>query len=249
VRRTTAWALGGVLAGTVLLGAGGTMATLSDTEALSATVGAGSVDLTVVPTVAPSTAMTAGEPLTVAVDASSTGAPASLQLTAVDCPDFGACGRGGGSLTASVSADWLPVVAPVELCKLLDAEHPVVLAQVSPQGTLADALLEVRLSRSDPQAVVPAEWSGSLRFTLVQGAAGFSVTQDVPVHVVVEAPPAAVTHSNMAATPPAGSGAPDDLGPTGTSSDRASLPPATPPAESPADEVDASEEAVPTEVE
>jgi predicted ribosomally synthesized peptide with SipW-like signal peptide len=245
VRRTTAWALGGVLAGTVLLGAGGTMATFSDSEALSATVGAGSVDLAVVPTVARSTAMTAGEPLTLTVDASSAGAPASLQLTAVDDPGSDACGLGDGSLTASVSADWMPALAPVPLCQLLDAGHPVVLAHVGPAAPLADALLEVRLDRPDGQPVVSSEWSGSLTFTLVQGAAGFSVTQAVPLHVAGVDPAGAVNGSDVPAPQVAGSVSPEGLGTTETASDPA---PADPAAESPAEEVDAGSDAGPAEV-
>jgi predicted ribosomally synthesized peptide with SipW-like signal peptide len=191
VRRTTAWALGGVLAGTALLGTGSTMATFSDTESVSAMAGAGAVELVVQPVATGETRMISGEPLALTVDASSTGAPASLHLTAADAPGSNACGSDTRSVTASVSADWLPESHPVPLCDLLDLHHPVVLGQVDPTAPISDGVLEVRFSEPDGQLLTSRQWEGSLTFTLVQGVAGFSAAQDVPVHAGAQTQPGA----------------------------------------------------------
>jgi hypothetical protein len=157
------------------------MATFSDTESVSATAGAGAVDLAVQPVATGMTRMTSGTPLTLTVDAFSTGAPASLQLTAADAPGSNACGPESRSVTAWVSADWLPEPQLIPLCDLLDLEHPVVLARVDPTAPVSDGVLEVWFSElgGPPTSL---QWDGIFTFTLVQGAAGFSATQDVPVH-------------------------------------------------------------------
>ena len=191
MRRTTAWALGGVLAGTVLLGTGSTMATFSDTQSVSAMAGAGAVELVVQPVATGETRMISGEPLALTVDASSTGAPASLHLTAADAPGSNACGPDTRSVTASVSADWLPESHPVPLCDLLDLDHPVVLGQVDPTAPISDGVLEVRFSEPDGQLLTSRQWEGSLTFTLVQGVAGFSAAQDVPVRAGAQSQPGA----------------------------------------------------------
>jgi predicted ribosomally synthesized peptide with SipW-like signal peptide len=238
VRHTTAWALGGVLAGTVLLGTGSTMATFSDTESSSATAGAGAVELAVQPVTMGETRMISGEPLTLTVGASSTGPPASLQLTAADAPGSDACGPDTRSVTVSVSADWLPETHPVSLCDLLDRHDPVVLGQVDPTAPISGGVLEVRFDGLGGQLLTSQQWDGTLTFTLVQGVAGFSAAQDVPVHVGARirsgAAPAdeAPGHTQVAESVP-----PADLGSLENPSDPAHGGPADTPVESaPADQ-------------
>ncbi|MBN1093137.1 hypothetical protein JKP75_11590 [Blastococcus sp. TML/M2B] len=191
MRRSTVWSLGGVLAGTVLLGTGGTMATFSDTQSISVVVGA-AADLdgsAPAPTAAlavravtpPGNGTGPGRALTFAVDASATGATAGLQWTAVDGPGNRACAGGGDALTVSVAGPWLPAVPPVSLCDLLDAEHPVVLVEVEPGAPLDGALLEVRFTGRNGQGLPPRGWNGTFRFTLVPGGGAPAATVDVPV--------------------------------------------------------------------
>jgi hypothetical protein len=191
------------------------MATFSDTENVSTTVGAGAVELAVQPVATGMSRMTSGTPLTLTVDAFSTGAPASLQLTAADAPGSNACGPEARSVTASVSADWLPEFHPIPLCDLLDLEHPVVLARVDPTAPISDGVLDVRFSELGGGPLTSQQWDGIFTFTLVQGTAGFSATQDVPVHAgaqngSVTAPAETPAETQGAQSPPGDAGQPSD---------------------------------------
>jgi predicted ribosomally synthesized peptide with SipW-like signal peptide len=182
MRRTTAWALGGMLAGTVLLGTGGTMATFSDTESLSATAGAGSLALAdPSPSARRGTQQLMigpkGAVLPVRPDVAGTGT-AMLRLSAVDPSGGNPCD------VPIILTVTLPLpAAPVEatLCTLTG--EGVDLLPVD-AGT-PDLTLPV--SASVVHGVGPAaqHWSGDLRITLVQAdEGGFSDEQRVPVRVV-----------------------------------------------------------------
>jgi hypothetical protein len=191
------------------------MATFSDTENVSVTAGAGAVELAVQPVVTGMSRMTSGTPLTLTVDAFSTGAPASLQLTVADAPGSNACGPEARSVTASVSADWLPELHPIPLCDLLDLEHPVVLVRVDPTAPISDGVLEVRFRGLGGGALTSQRWDGIVTFTLVQGTAGFSATRDVPVHAGAQngsviAPAEAPAESQGAQSSPGDAGQPSD---------------------------------------
>lgn len=191
MRRTTAYALGGVLAGTVLLGSGTTLATFSDSETVTVVVGAaggertaGAVALSVRP-VAPAGARSAApaNALALAVDASVTGAPASLQVTAEDAPGADGCGPATRSITVSVSGDRLPALRPVALCDLLDRGRPVVIGAVDAQaGSLTGAVVDVRFDGPDGAPLPAPGWAGTLTFTLAQGS-GPQATATVPAVV------------------------------------------------------------------
>ena len=183
MRRTTAWALGGVLAGTVLLGTGGTMATFSDTESLSATAGAGRLALAG-PT--PSRQLQVGPraaPLPVQPEVVGSGA-AVLRLWASDP-------RGGDpcdkpillTVTLPLPLPAVPVVA--DLCTL-SRQGVDLLAVDSTTPALTLTVSAAVVGDGGPAA---QQWRGDLRLTLVQaGDGGFSDEQRVPVHVVVPNP-------------------------------------------------------------
>jgi predicted ribosomally synthesized peptide with SipW-like signal peptide len=184
VRRTTSWALGGMLAGTVLLGTGGTLATFSDTESLSATAGAGRLALADAPTVRsaqqPKAGWSALWPVQPEVVGSGT---ARLQLSAVAAPGGKPCDE---SIRLSVT---LPSpAAPVEagLCALTRTGVDLL---PTVNSDTRDFTLSV--SAFVPDGVDPSArtWDGDLRLTLVQaGGQGFSDEQLMPVHVVIPNP-------------------------------------------------------------
>lgn len=190
MRRTTAGALCGVLAGTVLLGSGSTMATFSDQETVTVVLGAaggegaaaavGAVALAVQP-VSPTAAP--ANRLSLSVDASVTGAPASLQVTGENAPGEDACGPGAPSVTVSVSGAWLPALRPVQLCDLLDLDRPVVIGAVDASTSpRTGAVVDIRFD--GPAGAAPSrDWAGTLTFTLVQGASGPRATATVPARV------------------------------------------------------------------
>ena len=185
MRRTTAWALGGVLAGTVLLGTGGTMATFSDTESLSATAGAGRLALTdpTTPgqvarqlTIGPS-----GASLSVAPDIVGDGA-AVLRLSAVDPLGGDPC-RSQILLTVTPPLPVQPV--QTSLCTL--AREGIDLLPVG--ATTPDFSLPVSVSVDGNAGPAAQQWRGDLVLTLVQaGDRGFSDEQRMPVHVVAPNP-------------------------------------------------------------
>jgi predicted ribosomally synthesized peptide with SipW-like signal peptide len=181
VRRTTAWALGGMLAGTVLLGAGGTLATFSDSESLSATAGAGRLALA---DPSPSAQrgpqkLRLGSVALLPVQPEVVGAgTAQLWLSAVDA-------RGGKPCDESIRLTvTLPTTERVEtgLCALTGASLD--LFPVS--STTPDFSLQVSVSVVGDGGSAAHEWKGDLRLTLVQGdGPGFSDEQLIPVHVVI----------------------------------------------------------------
>ncbi|WP_409329278.1 hypothetical protein [Trujillonella humicola] len=196
MRRQTQWALGGVLAGTVLLGAGTTLATFSDRAEVGASAGAASLALDVSP------ASSGGAPLQVrAQDAggaqlqvtASGPVPGRLLLTlpADDCrdlPDLALTVTGPGA--AAVTAT---------LCELVGGRDLGPLQA----GATTLALHVGRAPESEP-VPTDATWTGDLRLDLVQDAAtaGFSDTRTVRAHLVVPGSPAAVTPPGQGGQPP-----------------------------------------------
>jgi predicted ribosomally synthesized peptide with SipW-like signal peptide len=181
MRRATAWALGGMLAGTVLLGTGGTMATFSDTESTSATAGAGRLDL-----LDPSTSSSRGpqqlkigpRATALTVHPEVVGSGAVLRLWAVDPSGGDPCGV-PIELTVALPSPHEPVTA--DLCTLagegvdllpIDATSPVMSLPIT-----ASVVGDVGPSAQ--------QWRGDLRLVLGQtGESGFGDEQRVPVHIV-----------------------------------------------------------------
>jgi predicted ribosomally synthesized peptide with SipW-like signal peptide len=185
VRRTTAWALGGMLAGTVLLGTGGTLATFSDTESLSATAGAGRLALD-----APSPSaqrgpqkLRLGSATLLPVQPEVVGAgTAQLRLSAVDARGGKPCDE---SIRLTVTLPGSTERVETGLCAL--TRTSVDLFPVS--STTPDFSLQVSVSIVGDGGSAAHEWKGDLRLTLVQaGGQGFSDEQVMPVHVVIPNP-------------------------------------------------------------
>jgi predicted ribosomally synthesized peptide with SipW-like signal peptide len=181
MRRTTAWALGGMLAGTVLLGTGGTWATFSDTESFSTAAGAGSLTLADPSPSGPRGPQTtigpAGAVLPVHPEVVGNGT-AVLRLSVVD-PSGGDTCDVPIELTVTLPSPYEPVEAG--LCVL--AQEGVDLLPIDS----ASPALSLPISASVVGDVPPAarQWWGDLRISLVQeDGAGFSDQQLVPVHVV-----------------------------------------------------------------
>jgi predicted ribosomally synthesized peptide with SipW-like signal peptide len=181
VRRTTAWALGGMLAGTVLLGTGGTMATFSDTESLTATAGAGRLALVDPPAggqqlkVGPNAGV-----LPVDLDIAGTGT-AQLRLWAGDS------GRGDPCAEPIVLTVTIPdsaMTVTETLCVL--ARTGVDLLAVD--STTPDLRLSVSASLAGDVGSSAQQWQGDLRLELVQEDGGFSDDQRVPLQVLVPNP-------------------------------------------------------------
>jgi predicted ribosomally synthesized peptide with SipW-like signal peptide len=185
MRRTTRYALGGMLAGTVLLGVDGTVATLSDTESASATVGAGRLALLDPAPDAQNRPLTVGPvvvPMPVRPDVVGSGS-AMLRLWAADTHGQDPCGT-DLVLTVTLPQPATPVTAP--LCTL--AEEGVDLLVVD-EGTAPDVALVVTAAVSQGAGPRAGQWKGDLRVTLEQTTLqGFSDQQSIPVHVVVPNP-------------------------------------------------------------
>jgi predicted ribosomally synthesized peptide with SipW-like signal peptide len=172
-----------MLAGTVLLGTGGTLATFSDTEGLSASAGAGRLSLAA-PTPSGGGQLEIGpRPATLPVrpDVDGSGA-ALLRLSVVDPSGGNPC---DAPIVLTVT---LPLPAePVEatLCTL--AGEGVDLLSVD--SSTPDLTLPVSASVVGGVGPAAQQWRGDLRLTLVQAVGGgFSDEQRVPVHVVVPNP-------------------------------------------------------------
>jgi predicted ribosomally synthesized peptide with SipW-like signal peptide len=175
-----------MLAGTVLLGTGGTMATFSDTESLSATAGAGRLAL--------------ADPLPSAHRAPQqlTIGPGSAALPVH--PEIVGSGTAMLRLWAVDPSGGNPCDVPIRLSVTLPSPHEPVeatlcaLAQRGVDLLLVDATspdLSLSVSASVVGDVGPAarQWTGDLRLSLVQvGSGGFSDEQLVPVHVVAPNP-------------------------------------------------------------
>jgi predicted ribosomally synthesized peptide with SipW-like signal peptide len=184
VRRKTAWALGGVLAGTVLLGATGTFATFSDSESLAATAGAGRMAL-----VDPTPAGRGPQVLTVRPDAvlpvevDIVGAgSAELQLYAEDTERKDPCAAGLDvtvSRSQTVSGVQTATSFTADLCSL--AGGGLDLGTVD--ADTRDLGLRVAVSAQATTGPSSVKWKGSLRLVLVQSGTGggFSDEMLVPV--------------------------------------------------------------------
>jgi hypothetical protein len=173
-----------MLAGTVLLGVEGTMATLSDTASLPAEAGAGSLSFD---SAGPSGRLQLhlGDTVDLPVRAALQGtAPVALRLSVVGgsgpvpCADLPAA-----ALTVEVpSSTQEPLRA--SLCELA---RPATVLTLDGGTPTIDLTVRVMATALENPSTGPASWNGALRLTLVQTPAGFSDSQDVDVHVV--APP------------------------------------------------------------
>ncbi len=186
MRRKTQWALGGVLAGTVLLGAGTTLATFTDRAEVGASTGAASLALQLAP------ASPTGQPLQVhAQDAGGTALEVAasgevtghlrLSLPGVACADLPdvaltVTGLGAGAPTTT-------------LCRL--ASGAVDLG-VLPAAAATSISLHVARAPGSTQFRAGVSWTGDLTFVLAQDAsgAGLSDARTVRVHLVVPGGPA-----------------------------------------------------------
>lgn len=185
MRRTTSYAIGGMLAGTVLLGVDGTVAALHDTESVSVTAGAGRLDLLDPAPDAQHRALTVGpaaSPLPVRPEMVGTGS-ALLRLWAEDTHHQDPCGT-DLVLTVTLPQPMTPVTA--DLCTL--AGVGVALLVVD-EGTAPDVALAVTAAVPPGAGPRAGQWRGDLRVTLEQTPSpGFSDQQLVPVHIVVPNP-------------------------------------------------------------
>jgi predicted ribosomally synthesized peptide with SipW-like signal peptide len=185
MRRTTACALGGVLVGTVLLGVDGTLATLSDTESVSVTAGAGRLALTD-PTPDEEQRRLAVGPIAASLPtrADITGSgTARLRLWADETHGQDAC-ETDLVLTVTPRQPTAPVTA--SLCTLAREGADVLLLDAATAADLALAVTAAVTPDAEPRA---GQWKGDLRVTLEQTTQqGFSDEQLVPVHIVVPNP-------------------------------------------------------------
>jgi hypothetical protein len=218
------------------------MAGLSDTESVSASAGAGSVELAVGPAVPGSTAIAPGEPLELLMSASSAGAPAYIQLSVEEAPDSDPCRTTMQSVEVTVSAAWFPPLAPVPLCTLVDEGGSLVLAHLDPGSPMTDRALELRVDRPGAAPSTAQHWSGTVRFAIVQNPAGFTGAQSLPVEVTAPGAAAPVASGSDVGSieephpsPATEIGSDEDLGaPAETAPDAAAVPPATGAPEEPA---------------
>jgi hypothetical protein len=185
MRRTTVCALGGVLAGTVLLGVDGTVATLSDTEGVSVTAAAGRL---VLPDPTPDRpqpelavgAAAASLPVHPEVVGSGT---ARLRLWAEDSHRQDPC-ETDLVLTVTLSQSSAPVTE--SLCTLAETGADLLVVDAVTAPDLAMAVTAAVTPEAGPRA---GQWKGTLRVTLEQTTGrGFSDEQRIPVHVVVPNP-------------------------------------------------------------
>jgi predicted ribosomally synthesized peptide with SipW-like signal peptide len=180
VRRRTAIALGGAMAGAVLAGGGGTMATLTDVAHGSATVGAGELSL-VVESSASSLPLTpsASGPATVDVQRTGSGT-VELWLSAIDGQGADACSSlPNATVFVGRAADHTE--ARAELCDLVKAPSRIAVLADGVQSTQ----LTVRITavNAPGNGQVSKTWNGDLRFLLMQPGGGFSDQQGVPAYV------------------------------------------------------------------
>jgi predicted ribosomally synthesized peptide with SipW-like signal peptide len=185
MRRTTACALGGVLVGTVLLGVDGTLATLSDTESVSVTAGAGRLALTDPTPEAQQRTLAVGAtsaPLPVHPEVVGSGT-ARLRLWAEDTHGQDPC-ETDLVLTVTLAQPAAPVTAG--LCTLAQEGADVLLLDAATAPDVALAVTAAVTPDAGPRA---GQWTGTLRVTLDQTTQqGFSDEQLVPVHIVVPNP-------------------------------------------------------------
>ena len=180
MRRRTAIALGGAMAGAVLAGGGGTLATFTDTATVSAKVGADELALTVTPSASP-LALTPSASDPAAVDLTRTGSgTVELWLSTVDGAGADACtALPNAMVILGRAADHTEVRAG--LCDLVDTPSRIAVLANGVQS----AQLAVRITAVNPpgNGQVSKAWDGLLRFALVQPGGGFSDQQDVPAYV------------------------------------------------------------------
>ncbi|GAB3202999.1 hypothetical protein GCM10027261_43230 [Geodermatophilus arenarius] len=175
MRRRTPWLLGGVLAGTVVLGASGTFAVLSDSEEAVATAGAASLRLDVE---APALLQLGPQRTPQEVRATVTGGvPAVLQVslapTAGDCAD----------LPARLTVTGPEGTRSRDVCRL--AGDPLEVAHLGPEHPTAELSVSVAGTGTPPPGLRQVTWPDGLVLTLVQDPAGFSDERRLDVHVVL----------------------------------------------------------------
>ncbi|MGY1739406.1 MULTISPECIES: SipW-dependent-type signal peptide-containing protein [unclassified Blastococcus] len=180
MRRQTQWALGGVLAGTVMLGGTGTLAVFTDTESVDASAAAGTLGLQI------QTETRAGQRLQlhaqhqdgVEVTARLVGGSAGTLSVSVDAPP-GPCRLPDVLVSFSVPGRAVPVEE--DLCDL--AAGAVELTGLDAATPGADLVVRVAAGPAPRQGAL--DWDGALRFDLRQSGGGFSDTALVDVHVHV----------------------------------------------------------------
>jgi predicted ribosomally synthesized peptide with SipW-like signal peptide len=180
VRRRTAIALGGAMAGAVLAGGGGTLATFTDVATVSTAVGAGELALTVEPGASPlPLTPSASRPATVDVQRTGSG-PVELWLSAID-------GEMADSCTALPNA-WVFVGGVADhtevrakLCDLVEDPSRIAVLADGVQST--QLTVRVTAVNAPGNGQVSKTWNGDLRFLLMQPGGGFSDQQDVPAYV------------------------------------------------------------------
>lgn len=198
MRHTTGWAVCGIVAGTVVLGAGGTFATFSDSEILTTTAGAGRLALTD-PAPPGQTARQlvigpAGASLPVVPDVLG-DAPVVLRLSAVGAQPCDAAIL----LTVTPPLPGPPVVA--DLCTLTGGGVEL----LAVDERTPELVLPVTVTVTGDVGPAARQWRGELVLTLVQAdEEGFSDELRMPVHVVAPNPqrPAAAGTGNGRATGP-----------------------------------------------
>ena len=181
MRRQTQWALGGVLAGTVLLGVTGTLAAFSDTEQTSATVGASSLDLQV-------TSGPGGPSFQVGPDAnhvamvSAAAAGGSGELTLSIDGTEGDC-RDLPPALVTITAPTLATPVTVSACGLRGDGVPI--GRLDPASAAVPVVVGMVGRTAGPGAANgQTQWQGQLRLTLTQDDGGFTDTATVDVHLV-----------------------------------------------------------------
>jgi hypothetical protein len=178
MRRRTALGVGAVLAGTVVFGAGGTVAALSDTASISAEAGAGALNLEVGPTTAGP--LKPDRPLDIPLRVEATeGAAVALRMSVAGEAGPGAC---AGLPAAAIVVEIPSRLAPraYEPCEL---EQALSLITLDRTDTAVDLTLRLAVTpRVDGRG--SASWAGAVRLSLLQVPGGFSDHQDVEVHVV-----------------------------------------------------------------
>ncbi len=190
MRRQTQWALGGALAGTVLLGVGTTLAVFTDVASTSGTAGAASLALQVTPAPVP------GQPLEVhagdgdgvtlmAAHSGGVAARLDLSLAGADCAQL-------PTAWLEVAVPGMPVVTR-DLCGLATA--PVLLRSLDATASTVPVTVRVLDGSPSGSPTGPApqgvDWTGDLRIGLVQDTGartGLSDARTLRVHLVVPAP-------------------------------------------------------------
>ncbi|MGY1642589.1 hypothetical protein ACI782_15890 [Geodermatophilus sp. SYSU D00703] len=180
MRRRTALGLGAVLAGSVLFGAGGTVAVLSDTASMSAEAGAGSLSLSNASSRPGKVQLQLGKTAEISLRADTGGSEGVvLQVSVVENPGAAACP------TAALLTIGVPSVAGLQETPLCQLDRPsTFLLELDGSADAVDVPMTVMATALPATRASDISWEGYLRFTLRHAHGGFSDQEDVAVHVV-----------------------------------------------------------------